>query len=311
MASQPIDTALITTYGTTRTTTFTATITASQSEGKFTDSVFPSPLKTESLQFTALSPVVLPPSKYQASSLPILVVTEVVAIILNTDGTAASTATWIKNPPTQSNATPLSAARLLMDPYCSSFSCWPLGQRISTAIAIALFILGVMGLLYWGFCTKRRKRVIRRDLEGGRDHSRERHAGRRRSSRSPSPASSYDITSSSSREPAIQSYVRTRSRSRAREYLEEPWGGVNSRGPLRQQPQQPMPHSHPRLRDFVGPAPAGVAAVAALGAAASGKKASTSAPRRSSFHDENASRGRQLGSGTRAHANRNGPPARR
>jgi hypothetical protein len=243
--------------------------------------------------------------------LPILIVTEVVAIILNTGGTAASTGTWIQNPPPQSNATPLSAARLLMDLNCSSFSCWPAGQRIGTAIAIALFILGVMGLLYWGFCTKRRKRVIRRDLEGGRDHSQERHVGIRRSSRSPSPASSYDITSSSSREPAIQSYVRTRSRSRAREYLEEPWGGVNSRGPLRQQPQPPMPHSHTRLKDFAGPAAAGVAAVAALGAAAGSKKAPTSVPRRSSFHEENVPRSRQLGGGTRAHANTNGPRARR
>jgi hypothetical protein len=198
-----------------------------------------------------------------------------------------------------------------MDPNCSTFSCWPLGQRIGTAVAIALFILGVMGLLYWGFCSKRRKRVIRRDLEGGRDHSRERHVGRRRSSRSHSLASSYDTTPYSSREPAIQSYARTRSRSRARECLEETWGGVNSRGPQMQQPQQPMPPSHTRLIDFAGPAAAGVTAAAALGAAAGGRRASASAPRRSSFHEENAPRGRQLGSGTRAHANRNGPRARR
>ncbi len=255
--------------------------------------------------------MVLPASKYHSSTLPVLIVTEVVVIIFSTGGIAASTGTWIKNPPTQSNATLLSAARLPMDPSCSSFSCWPLGQRIGTALAIALFILGVMGLLYWGFCTKRRKRVIIRDLEGGRDHSPERHVGRRRSSRSRSPASSHDIISSSSREPAIQSYVRTRSRSRAREYLEEPWGGVNSRGPLRQQPQQEMPHSHTRLKDFAGPAAAGAPAVPVLGAAAGGKRASTSAPRKSSFHGENASRGRQLSSRSRAHAHRNFPRARK
>jgi hypothetical protein len=93
MAFQLIDTALITTYGATRTTTFTATITASQSKGTFTNFVCPSPPITESLQFTALPPVALPASKYQPSSLPILIVTEVVAIILNLDGTAVSTGT--------------------------------------------------------------------------------------------------------------------------------------------------------------------------------------------------------------------------
>ena len=250
----------------------------------------------------------LPASKYKPS---FVIDIEVVAIIFNTDGSAASTGTWIQNLPTQSNATPLSAARLVMDPNCSSFSCWPLGQRIGTAIAIALFILGVMGLLYWGFCSKQRKRVIKRDLEGGGDYSRERHVGRRRNSRTRSPTSSFDTTSASFREPAIQSYVRTRSRSRAREYVEEPWGGINSRGPLRQQPQQPLPPSYTSIRDFAGPAAGGMAAAAALGVVAGGRKASTSAPRRTSFHEENASRVQQLGTETRVHANRNGPHAKR
>jgi hypothetical protein len=78
-----------------------------------------------------------------------------------------------------------------------------------------------------------------------------------------------------------------------------------------QQPQQPMPPSHTHLRDFAGPAAAGVAAAATLGAAARGRRASTSAPRGSSFHEENAARGRQLGSGTQALANRDGPRATR
>jgi hypothetical protein len=252
--------------------------------------------------------VALPASKYKPS---FVIDIEVVAIIFNTDGSAASTGTWIQNLPTQSNATPLSAARLVMDPNCSSFSCWPLGQRIGTAIALALFILGVMGLLYWGFCSKQRKRVIRQDLEGGRDHSRKGQVGRRRNSRSHSLTSGYDTTPGPSREPAIQSYVRTRSKSRAREYVVEPWGGINSRGPLMQQPQQPMPPAHTHLRDFAGPAAAGVAAAATLGAAARGGRALMSDPRGSSFHEENAARGRQLGSGTQALANRDGPRARR
>jgi hypothetical protein len=78
-----------------------------------------------------------------------------------------------------------------------------------------------------------------------------------------------------------------------------------------QQPQQPMAPSHTHLRDFAGPAAAGVAAAANLAAAARGRRASTSAPRGSSLHEENAARGRQLGSGTQALANRDGPRARR
>jgi hypothetical protein len=74
----------------------------------------------------------------------------------------------------------------------------------------------------------------------------------------------------------------------------EPWGGVNSRGPQMQQPRQPAPPPHTNIKDFAVPAAVGLAVVASLGSAAGGRRASTSAPRRPSFHEEGASRGRRV-----------------
>jgi hypothetical protein len=312
MAFQPIDIAPVATYGATRTTTFTTITTASSSEGTFMSILFRKPPDTEPLQYTIPPPLVVLASKVHSSSLPILVVMDVVAIIVNTNGVPVSTGTLTQTLPPQSTAARISAAKLLMDPNCSSFSCWPPGQRIGTAVAISLFIVGVMGLLYWGFCCKPRARGNRQDLESGRADARPRHVETRRISRSRSRSlsSGYHSSSSSSRIPAIQSYVRTRSRSRARAHV-EPWGGVNSRGPQMQRPRQPTLPSHTHSKDFAAPAAVGLATAAALGTAPGGRRAGTSAPRRSSSHEESASRSRRLGGEASNHVNKYFPRARR
>jgi hypothetical protein len=295
MAFQPIDIVPLTTYEATRTTTFTTTITALSSEGRVMNILFPNPPLTEPLQYTTPPPLLVPASKCYPSPLPILVITDMVAIIVNMNGVPVSTGTFTQTLPPQSTATRISEAKLLMDPNCSSFSCWPPGQRIGTAVAISLFIVGVMGLLYWGFYCKARARGNRRDLESASADARQRHIETRRTSRtgSRSPSLRYRPGSSSPRQSAIQSYVRTRSRSRARAHV-EPWGGVNSRGPQIQQPRQPAPPPHTNIKDFAAPAAVGLAAAATLGSAAGGRRANTSAPRRPSFHEEGASRGRRV-----------------
>jgi hypothetical protein len=228
-------------------------------------------------------------------SLRILVVTEAVSIILNMNGVLTSTGKFIQPPSVQSTATPTSAAQLLMNPGCSSWNCWTHAERTGTAIAIALFILGVMGLLWWGFRSKPRERMSRRDLESGRADSHPNHVGLRRSSRSRTPISlSYTSSASSSRQsrqPQYQSYVRTRSRSRARAYAGER-RDVQTHEYQMQHVSQPDPSRHSHVRDSAVTAAAGLATAGTLGATAPGRRTNTSAAWRPSFHEGTAPSGR-------------------
>jgi hypothetical protein len=236
------------------------------------------------------------------------------------NGVPTSTGTYIQPPPFQSTATPASAAQLLMNPGCSSWNCWTHAERTGTAVAIALFTLGVMGLLWWGFRSKPRERMSRRDLESGRAGLHPNHVGWRRSSRSRTPTSlSYTSSASSSRQsrqPQYQSYIRTRSRSRARAYAGER-RDVQTHECQMQHVSQPDPSHHSHIRDFAVPAAAGLATAGTLGATAGGRRMSTSAAWRPSFHEGTAPSGRSQGRGIhvedkpRRNTTRGRPRARR
>jgi hypothetical protein len=300
MAFQPIDITAITTYEGTRTTSFTTTITATSDQRTFTNILFPSQSVTLPSQCTTLPPLADPTGTYYPSSLPVLVITEAVAIVHNVNGTLITTGTFIQTP----SPTPLPAAKLLMNPECSSWSCWAPSERIGTSIAIAFFIFGVIGLLWWGFWCKPRKRPSMRDLESGRAESRLSQAGSRRSSRPRSSTSlSYTSSGSSSipsRPPQYQSYVRTRSRSRARALANQMRASQRDGS---QKQHASRSHSHEtKSRDFALPAAAGLAAAAALGVGASRNRSlSTTALPRSSFHNDDVPRGRPT-----SHRNRDG-----
>lgn len=192
-----------------------------------------------------------------------------------------------------------------MNPNCSSWNCWTPGERTGTAIAITFFIVGVIALLWLGFRSKlpKRGRASMHDLESGRAGSRPRHVRSRRSSRTRSPTSlSYTSSASSSREsrrPKYQSYVRTRSRSRARA-SEEPRKNIYGyEHQVQHTSLKSGPHHGTHIRDYELPVTAGLAAAAALGAVAEGRRSSTPAPLRSSFSENSTSRGRQLSGGAR------------
>jgi hypothetical protein len=310
MAFQPTDITPITTYGATRTTTFTATIAGSSKQEVFTNIVFQSPPITEPVQYRAVRSPVDSVSEYYSSSLTVLGVTEVVAIIQNTNGTPISTGTLNQTLSTP-KTTQSSATALLMIPDCSSLACWPSGQRIGTIIAIIFFIIGAMGLLWWGFCHKPRQRTREWDLESGRADSRTRHIGARRgsrerntgsrqSSRQRTPTSTYDETSSaSSRQHPIQSYVRARSRSRSRAIAGSQRAADGATSRMKHSLPEPTAPTNTLVKDFALPAAAGLATVAGLAAAAGVRRPITSGPRRSSVHDGDTSRGRRFSGETR------------
>jgi len=299
MAFQPIDITPITSYGATRTTTFTTTITGSSDQRTFTNILVPSRSATTPVQYTTFPPPVDPASTYYPSSLLILVDTEAVVIVNNADGTPISTGTFLQTP----SASALPTAQLLMNPECSSWSCWAPSERIGTSIAIAFFIVGVLGLLWWGFCRKSRPKMSTRDLESGRVGSRQSRVGSRRGSSSESSTSLSYTSSGSSSGPSIQpqyrSYVGTRSRSRAR-YEEQLRTSQGRRAQSQPRSHSPLYDTH--IRDFALPAAAGLAAAAALGGPSRNRGLSTTAIPRSSFHNDGVPRGRRSNDGTREYS---------
>jgi len=270
MASQPV--APLTTYGATRTTTFTTTVTATSNQERFSI-LFPNPPITELVQYTTFPPPLDPASKFNPSSLPILVVTDVVAIILNTNSVPISTGTLVQTPPAQptySGADPLTSS-------CSSWNCWTPGQRTGTAVAIVLFIIATMGLLCWGFCCTPRDR-------GNRSSSIS------VSSRLPQIQPHAPVRSNSSRLPHTQPYP-PRSSSLPVGYP-QPQRIVQGQRPRMRYDPQPSPPSGTSIRDFAIPAAVGLAA-AGLSAVSRGRRASTTSSRRLSIHDRSASKGSQ------------------
>jgi len=305
MASQPV--APLTTYGATRTTTFTTTVTATSNQERFSI-LFPNPPITELVQYTTFPPPLDPASKFNPSSLPILVVTDVVAIILNTNSVPISTGTLVQTPPAQptySGADPLTSS-------CSSWNCWTPGQRTGTAVAIVLFIIATMGLLCWGFCCTPRDRGNRyrrsQDLEYGRDGSPQSSDSARRRRRSRSTTSSFNSSSISvsSRLPQIQPHAPVRSNSSRLPHTQpypprssslpvgypQPQRIVQGQRPRMRYDPQPSPPSGTSIRDFAIPAAVGLAA-AGLSAVSRGRRASTTSSRRLSIHDRSASKGSQ------------------
>jgi hypothetical protein len=312
MAFQPV--ASLTSYGATRITTFTTTVTATPSQGTLAI-IFPNSLITEPLQYTALPLSLDPASKYNSSSLPILVVKEVIAIILNANGVPVSTGTLVQTPPVQ-----LTTPRAdLMTPSCSSWKCWTPGQRAGTAVAIVIFIIATIGVMWWGLCCKPRNRGngwrgSSQDLESASDSSQQsndsvsRQRSRSGSTTTTSTTSSFASSSISvsSRVPQIPPYPATSISSRAPRALQYPprssslpMGHPQPRRVVRgQRPQmmyesrQPSPPAGTSIRDFAIPTVAGLAA-AGLGAATRRRRASTQTSRRPSIRECSPARGRQ------------------
>ncbi len=249
-------------------------ITATASQGIFTNILFPNLPSPGSVQYTTLPPPVDPASKYYPSPLPILVVTEVVADITNSDWLPISTVTMIRTPPAQSTSIPLSATGFVI-PSCSSWNYWTPGQRDGTVVAIVIFIIAITGLIWWGFFCKARDRgnsvMVDRDLESGIVDLR-----RPRRPTGPRRRSSSTISSS-------------RSSSSSRGYGEWPrpvQGQDFATAETPYDPPQLPPPSGVKIRDFAIPA-------APVLAAAAGRRRATAPSPSPSFLERRDSRGSQ------------------
>jgi hypothetical protein len=312
MACQPV--ASLTSYGATQTTKFTTTVTAAPSQGTFAI-IFPNPLIIEPLQYTTLPPPLDPASKCNPSSLPILIVTDVVAVILNANGVPVSTGTSVQTPPVQ----PTISRADLMTPGCSSWKCWTPGQRAGTTVAIVIFIIATIAVMWWGFCCKPRNRGNGwrgppQDLESASDSSQQsndsvsRRRSRSRSTTTTGTTSSFasSSVSVSSRLPRIPPYPATSISSRVPRVLQHPprssslpMGYPQPRRVVQgQRPQmmyesrQPSPPAGTSIRDFAIPTVAGFAA-AGLGAATRRRSASTQTSQRPSVRELSPLRVRQ------------------
>jgi len=291
MAFQPV--VPITTYGATRTTTFTTTITAVSNQGIFTNMLFPSPPMTESLKSTTLPSPTDSASKYYPSPLPILVVTDAVTVILNSNGLPISTGTLVETPPVQPTTPPFTTAHVVT-PICSSWNCWTPGQRAGTASAIVFFVIAIIGLIWWGFFSKPRDRGnsvrVEQDLESGRDAS-QRPRRRTGSRRTGSTTSSFSSSSNSSRQVPMQQFPPTRPRPSSRangKRGRSAQGQYPRAAQVLYDPRQPSATTGVNVRDFAIPVAAGLAA-AGLGAAAA-VRASTPPSRRPSVRERSTSR---------------------
>ncbi|RDL34394.1 uncharacterized protein BP5553_07522 [Venustampulla echinocandica] len=145
---------LATTYGAIRTATFTTTIIAPTN----TLSVFIYyPTITQSSQFTTV--ILGSAGSKSAATLPILVLTEVVGVIVSTDGQPLNTATLIQTaPPVLIYSGNGEASKL--DLGCAAWGCWSTGQKAGTIIAIVIGI-AIIGILIWALCRRRRAWISR------------------------------------------------------------------------------------------------------------------------------------------------------
>lgn len=154
-------------YGTTRTTFFTTTITA-PANAKSVSIYYPQPEVTQAPEFVAVTvPRVEAGTEVESlTTLPVLVLTDVVGVIVSTDGTPLKTGTLVEPAPAQETGWVNGSMSATQD--CSTWKCWTKGQQAGTAVAIIIAALGIWAVCVWGFCWKpKKKKEKERDIESG------------------------------------------------------------------------------------------------------------------------------------------------
>lgn len=171
----------VTVYGATTTSTLYTYYTVTSEEVDYTIE-FPSTSGTQSVPYTTISTNAagnIPPT-----SLPILVLTDVVGIAVSTNGEAVETATLIEQvaseasfttvvtTTTATNVQPTNGSTTSVNVPCSGFSCWSQGDQAGIITGSVVGFLALLGLLWWAFCL----------VPNGIAVFRIRHSGRSRSS---------------------------------------------------------------------------------------------------------------------------------
>lgn len=94
--------------------------------------------------------------------LPVLVLTDVVGVVVSTDGVPLKTGTLVQ--PVSSQETAVGNGTAIPD-HCSAWSCWSVGQQAGTGVGIAVAAIVILAGLMWLCCCKPRKRT--KDVEDG------------------------------------------------------------------------------------------------------------------------------------------------
>jgi hypothetical protein len=245
--------------------------------------------------------------------LPVLVLTDVVGVIVSTNGVPLKTGTLVQPAPAQATNGTMIAAD------CSAWKCWSVGQQAGTGVAIVVAAIGILVVLVWGFCWRPGKRE--KDVEEGTGRVGWRGWGRKKGAeesgsgsedsgeKSPRRSIVVEIPSSVHGGPSKYRVMadpptRRESTRRAAEMPPEPApeGPPPTHQPSKGQtemPPDPGPSTprqrasqrssyyYPKVRDFAFPA-AGLAGAAA----ASKSREKSSQPRRQSTREARSSRGR-------------------
>lgn len=151
-------------YSATRTTLFTTTITA-PADAKSVSIYYPQPEVTQAPEFVTVTVPRVEAGAESVTVLPVLVLTDVLGVVVSTDGTPLKTGTLVEPAPAQATGW---VDGSMATPDCSAWKCWTKGQQAGTAVAIVVTALGIWALCVWGFCWRpMKKREKERDVESG------------------------------------------------------------------------------------------------------------------------------------------------
>ena len=143
-------------YGATSTLTISTSLTANPGEVVYLQ--FPSATKSQAIEYTTLLIPTDPDLKQFPNGQPILVLTQVEGILINSASSTFSTATIVQAPSPQPTSDPANGKLILVDPLYN-YSTWSRGERIGVIIAaVATFIAVVFLLAYMRRIAKRRRR---------------------------------------------------------------------------------------------------------------------------------------------------------
>ncbi|KAI9815449.1 MAG: hypothetical protein M1827_002583 [Pycnora praestabilis] len=152
-------------WGATRTTSFTTTATAAPGEVVYFQ--FPTLASLPPLEYTTLPSPTSPNSKQYPNGQPILVLTQVDGVIVNSRNSAFTTATIIQAVPTPYNDPNGVKLGLVAPSY--EWSSWTSAERGGVIAAIILSILLLVGLSVYTCLIRKKRKRIAKDMEDGPD----------------------------------------------------------------------------------------------------------------------------------------------
>lgn len=157
-----------TVYGATATTTFTATATGMPNE--ILTLFFPTLTTVQPISYTTPPAPTNPSSKQFPGGLPVLILTEVDGVIVNSlnHSSTISTATIVQAPPPTDvpSSDPL-GGKITLIPPTYGWDTWGSGQRAGVVVAGLVGAIGLFVAGWWVWRTKRKARQVSRDMENG------------------------------------------------------------------------------------------------------------------------------------------------